>query len=539
MIIRRATVLKTLGLGMITWGAACGDGGMGSAEPENRAPVAAGTMPAQTVEVGETESVDVSVYFSDPDGDALTYGATSSDGGVAGVSISGSTVTTTGVARGTAVITVTATDPGGLSAEQSFQVTVPNRAPETVGSMPDVGLTVGTEESADVSGFFSDPDGDALSYGATSSDDGVAAASVSGNTVTTTGVAQGTAVITVTATDLEGLSAEQTFGVTVQRANQAPEPVGSIPELQTTVEAEAKLNASLYFSDPDGDVLTYAASTSDTTIFTASVSGISVTITGVAAGTATITVTATDPGGLSAEQRGTVQVGPFSRDREALEALYEETGGDFWWTIDTNWLSDRPLGTWYGVTTNDSLRVVELSLSDNTVWGPIPREMVYLQKLKLLDLSENRVNGALPPAIGDLRNLVELDLGENTFLGSGTAIPAALSKLTQLERLSLRGTGFSEEIPYELSRLESLIRLDFAEMTWLDGSIPPEFGDLANLRHLDVSRSGLDGALPQALVKLTLTSFYWNNTRLCSPDNEEFQDWLDGIQDHRGGRKCG
>ena len=509
----------------------------------NRAPEAVGSIPDLELAVGAEKSVDVSAYFSDPDGDALSYEATSADADVTTVSVSGSTVTVTGMAQGTAEVTVTGMDLEGLSAEQAFEVTVlrtNNRAPEAVGSIPDLELAVGAEKSVDVSAYFSDPDGDALSYEATSADADVTTVSVTGSTVTVTGVGEGTAEVTVTGMDLEGLFAEQAFEVTVLRTNnRAPDAVGSIPDQQTTVDDEVKFDASLYFSDPDGDVLTYTARTNDTTIITASVSGKRVTVTGVGVGTANVTVTATDPEGLFAQQRGTVKISPFARDREALVALYEETGGDFWWTIDTNWLSDRPLGTWYGVEANDSLRVVELVLSDNVLWGPIPRDIVYLQKLERLDLSGNQVNGALPASLGDLRNLVELNLSENTFLGSRTSIPAALSKLRKLELLNLSGTFFNEEIPYELSRLESLTRLELAETPWLDGSIPPEFSELSNLKHLDVSRSGLDGALPQALVKLSLSVFYWNGTSLCSPDNEEFQDWLDSIDDHRGGRKCG
>ena len=47
-------------------------------------------------------------------------------------------------------MTVTATDPDGESATQEFDVTVPNRAPETVDSIPDgfvfVGDTIGLTE---------------------------------------------------------------------------------------------------------------------------------------------------------------------------------------------------------------------------------------------------------------------------------------------------------------------------------------------------------------------------------------------------------
>ena len=68
---------------------------------------------------------DVSENFSDPDGDELTYTAASSADSVATVSFSGAEVTAVaGVAAGSATVTVTATDPGGLSATQTFDVTV-------------------------------------------------------------------------------------------------------------------------------------------------------------------------------------------------------------------------------------------------------------------------------------------------------------------------------------------------------------------------------------------------------------------------------
>ena len=71
-------------------------------------------------------TVDVADAFQDPDGDALTYAATSSAPGIAAVAVSGSTVTVTAVATGTATITVTATDTGGTNtaANQAFTVEV-------------------------------------------------------------------------------------------------------------------------------------------------------------------------------------------------------------------------------------------------------------------------------------------------------------------------------------------------------------------------------------------------------------------------------
>ena len=91
----------------------------------NRAPSASGAIPAQTLAVdGVAATMDAAPYFVDPDGDTLTYAAVSSDAAVTTASISGSTVMLTPVSLGTAVATVTATDPGGLTATQPITVTV-------------------------------------------------------------------------------------------------------------------------------------------------------------------------------------------------------------------------------------------------------------------------------------------------------------------------------------------------------------------------------------------------------------------------------
>ena len=74
--------------------------------------------------------MDVGSAFRDPDGDPLTYKATSSAPAVAAVAASASTVTVRAVAVGTATVTVTATDAAGsnTSAALAFRVTVRARA---------------------------------------------------------------------------------------------------------------------------------------------------------------------------------------------------------------------------------------------------------------------------------------------------------------------------------------------------------------------------------------------------------------------------
>ena len=92
-------------------------------QPPNQAPTAVGAIAGQDVMLDTTTKVDVAGYFSDPDGDALTYTAVASDTDVA-VSVNGSMVSITGRAVGNSTVTVTATDPDGLFATQTIQVLV-------------------------------------------------------------------------------------------------------------------------------------------------------------------------------------------------------------------------------------------------------------------------------------------------------------------------------------------------------------------------------------------------------------------------------
>ena len=265
----------------------------------NRPPVVVDTIPAHTVDVGDSVTFDLSAYFDDPDADTLTYSATSSLPGVAGASVSGSTITVTALAKGEATVTVTATDTEGLGANQEFTVTVPNRPPMAVDTIPSQTLFRRETITLDLTSFFTDPDGDTLVYAATTSDPEVVTASVTDALVTVNAIAQGEATVTITAADNEGLSAEQEFLVTVP--NRGPETGDTIPPLTIHAGDTVTIDLTPHFSDPDGDSLVYAATTSDSSVVTAVVAGSIATVIATGKGETTVTVTATDPYGLTVD----------------------------------------------------------------------------------------------------------------------------------------------------------------------------------------------------------------------------------------------
>ena len=281
-------------------------------------PVAVGSIPAQTLEVGGAAvTINVSGYFTDPDGGTLTYtsilyGAVTIDFDLAGSILTITPPKNLPYQTGSGTIRIRATDPDSLSATQEFSVTLilANRAPATSGTIPDSSKRVGESAySVDLSGYFTDADEDTLIYSAVSSDTAKATVSLSDATLTVTPVAVGTSTITATATDPNGAFATQTFTMTVTQANRAPVASQTIPNYTINrSDASAIPNVALgdYFSDPDGDALTYTATTPV---------GSNIVWPHFGSGASTLTLAPTDPASVIAS--GTVTVTVTASDGNA------------------------------------------------------------------------------------------------------------------------------------------------------------------------------------------------------------------------------
>ena len=126
--------------------------------------------------------------------------------------------TDTDVAGETYIYQVVAVVDGGEAVRSAtVSVTVAgNKRPMAVGTLRSRRLLVGDSAMTEVGGAFQDPEGDTINYDVSSSDTTVARVTLSGTRVTIIPVAEGRAVITVTATDDgSNQSRTQQFRVTV------------------------------------------------------------------------------------------------------------------------------------------------------------------------------------------------------------------------------------------------------------------------------------------------------------------------------------
>ena len=218
--------------------------------------------------------------------------------------------------------------------------------------------------------------------------------------------------------------------------------------------------------------------------------------------------------------------------RGVLLKLYDRTNGDQWLDAQ-NWGGDD-LRNWYGISVGQG-NVTEIGLANNGLTGTLPRELGLLEKVWTLGLYGNEIGGTIPPEIGDLPLLTVLALGENRFEGE---IPPELGNMPELRVLMLNENGLTGEIPAELGNASKLLFFFLYGNDGITGTIPESFGGLGELRFLEIYNTGMSGPLPMSLIHTEIFLFDWRSTDLCSPPNEEFQEWLNALPVHRGGSAC-
>ncbi|MCY3855537.1 MAG: Ig-like domain-containing protein [Rhodospirillales bacterium] len=298
-------------------------------------------------------------------------------------------------------------------------------------------------------------------------------------------------------------------------------------------------------------------------------------------------------------------------DRSALDALYEAAGGSGW-TVADGW-PDGSLESRHGIDVDSSSRVIAIDLSANGLVGELPLELGDLEVLRELRLGDNpQLSGRLPyslPRIDTLEVLryagtalcvpreeflrewlddvpqhegtgvdcapsadrdvlakiyesmsgdqwhnnsnwlsdaplrewhgvkadgqgrvVGLDLAFNGLVGP---IPADIGALEKLTELILVGNDTQRSrIPPELGELANLKYLDLTSI-FAAGPIPPRIGNLERLGFLDFSNNGLSGSIPPELGGLaSLVELRLDNNRLVGTLPQQLADAAELQQIH-------
>ena len=138
-----------------------------------------------------------------------------------------------------------------------------------------------------------------------------------------------------------------------------------------------------------------------------------------------------------------------------LSHLYSSTNGPTWSKAD-RWLEGDPCGSdggsaWSGLQCING-HVSSIDLSDNSLIGTLPSELVGLSYLQALDLSHNAISGTIPTQIGNFASLTDsLQLYDTRMSGT---VPSQLGNLRQLQgSLNLFWSRFSGTLPTQLSQL--------------------------------------------------------------------------------------
>lgn len=203
---------------------------------------------------------------------------------------------------------------------------------------------------------------------------------------------------------------------------------------------------------------------------------------------------------------------------EALEALWDSTGGAGW-TTNTWWDTLNNANSWHGIWASGG-HVTRVIPYDNNLVGTIPPQLGNLSMMEYLDLSRNELTGPIPPELGNLSNLTNLVLQFNQLNGS---LPPQIGNMTSLVNMRVDNNEFTGSLIPELGNLANLAWLEIHH-NQLTGSIPTEFQNLTALSKLQLAVNQLSGRIPDLSSLPLLNSFQMPRNFFVFADVEP--EWL-------------
>ncbi|MDX1902727.1 MAG: carboxylesterase family protein [Thermonemataceae bacterium] len=215
----------------------------------NQIPLVADVLNNQIYQITDSNpTIDLSSAFSDPENQVMSYTASVSPAGVVSPNMLGATLNLQILGAGTTTVIVTATDAANCSISQSFQVIV-NRPPTPTQSISN--QTIRYADSpfiiANVADYFTDPDGDALTYSVNTSPSNMVIVTQNVNEYIFSPNDIGSTTVTMQADDNRGGISSLTFVITVEKGTQVItfEPITTKFVDESPVQLQASSNRGL------------------------------------------------------------------------------------------------------------------------------------------------------------------------------------------------------------------------------------------------------------------------------------------------------
>ncbi|WP_162009894.1 S-layer homology domain-containing protein [Paenibacillus xylanilyticus] len=202
-----------------------------------------------------------------------------------------------------------------------------NHQPIVQAIIPDKIVFLGEgEQEIDLSTVFTDADEDELSYEISEMNQSIASGEIQGSKLKIQPISIGNTKVTVKAKDGKGGSEVTSFLYVVQPffippivippiippqppVNHAPIVIEALQAVEVELgAANAPTDLKTIFSDPDGDVLTFVAASSNQQVADADITGSILTLNTYSPGSAEITLTAKDSNGGEVESKFTVVI---------------------------------------------------------------------------------------------------------------------------------------------------------------------------------------------------------------------------------------
>ena len=477
---------------------------------------------------------------------------------------------------GACVRPVTGESNTGNNCTSTIAVTtqVGNRPPQLTGDVDDKVVELGESFTVDLSGLFTDPDGDDItSYGFTYRTRGILSGTVNTKTgiLSLTAVAVGETIVAVDARDSNGQggASEDLFKATVTAAQSATKP-GAPTGLTATANGQTEIDLSWSAPSDNGrasvtvykiEVSTDGSNWGDLVANTGSittsyahtgltagstrhyrVSAINSAGTGPASNTSSATTDAATapsaPTGLTATADGQTEIDLLwnapSDDGGASVTGYKievSTDGSHWSDLQANTGS---IGTSYSHTglNASSTRHYRVSAINSAGTGPASNSANATTDAPEQEQDDTCATGgavsdaannpglvadcdALLAAKDTLRGTAALNWSADTAIASWDAVTVSGTprRVTELDTVYSAVNGdLTGTIPAELGSLSELtiLRLSNNKLT---GTVPPELGDLSSLKWLSLWNNGLTGTIPSELgnlTNLTMLRLEWN-----------------------------